>query len=271
MTIIEFWKQYIDGKTNSEFNKKDILNALDKYVPDWKEEIRDREKWDSFHTYGSYMNEMVFTDIIIEELGLEFCYFLIDSQFGKRHNEASSALAYCSKCIVSDWDNFPESVQQKILTYDLKNFLSVCFDNPHLWNGLTKYQKSTVLFSAISEERAYVSDYILYYLWSHEMNFKDSRLVKFATEDFSRLKHDVLMKVRENARGGGEDIIIKHLGKWTVPQVGTILDSQFHYVPSERVLMIKQVLAVTRDEEFTSLFNSKIDEIKSHISTSSKH
>jgi len=138
MNIIEFWKKEVSTRNHySQYDREEFLKKLEENVPDWREQVKDKNIWPDLHMQGSNINETVYLDVILEEAGLEYAYFLIENKKFSSHIDAHCALHYCRKRISTDWNNFPEIVKDEILQYCSRDFSMECYNNLSLWNSLT--------------------------------------------------------------------------------------------------------------------------------------
>ena len=257
MNIINFWKDYIIGKTNSQYDRNEFLQALNTNVPDWKEQVKNKDLWPELHSQGNFINECDYTNVIIEEAGLEFACYLVENQWGKRHLDASSALSFCVNHISTDWEDFPIKVKEKILLHELSSFLKECQQNPSLWAGLDKGLKDIVLNEADSSERAYISDLLLYSLWSKKLNYEDTPYVRFVTDEFIHLKDGI----KRDPNGGRH--YAHMLQRWEMPSISEDL-GHLRYQPSSKLNAIKIVTSHAEDYDSVSFIQALENSIR-HI------
>lgn len=263
MDIIEFWKNYIsNNEANHSYNRQDFLEALSTNVPDWKEQVKNKEIWPDLHSQGQYINETLFTDVIIEQAGLEFAYYLTENQWALKHFDASSALDFCVKHISSNWNEFPDSIKNKILEFHLKEFLSECGINLTLWKNLSEKQKSLVLEEAKDTEKSYFSDIATYMLWSKELNFKKSPYIIFITQRFNHIMDDIL---REQEHGDGrrqtQYMTESLLQGWDMPSI-VEQNGIMEYEPSKKLRELEHIIEQASDESSINYINSVKSDIK---------
>lgn len=256
MDIIEFWKQYITGRTNFQYDRDDFLQALTTNVPDWKEQVRNREIWPDLHSQGNYVNETICTDVIIEGAGLEFACYLVET--GGRCLDSVVALSFCVKHISTDWGSFPMIIKEKILSYRLKDFLDECREIPSLWADLEKELKAKVLNEVESSEKLYTSDFLLYNLWSSELNYRNTPYLKFATTEFKQLKEEIL---RHQDDGMHHE---RRLERWNMPVISVVLNS-LRYQPSTKLNDIKEVATLAADNDTVSFVTSLKNNIRHFV------
>ena len=259
MNIIEFWKNYVADKTHySQYDKKDFLEALSANVPDWKEQVKNKEIWPDLHSQGDNIAEPPFTDVIIEQAGLEFAYYLTltENQWALKHFDASSALDFCVKHLSSNWNEFPDAIKSKILKFHLKEFLMECNTDLTLWENLSKEHKSLVLDEAKDSEKNYLSDLTTYLLWSKELNFKKSQYVFFITSHFNHIMDNIFREQehgehRRPIQGMTESL----LQGWDMPSI-VEQDGIMEYVPSKKLRELEQIVKQTQDEESLQFIRS---------------
>lgn len=262
MNIIEFWKNYVAGKTHySQYDKKDFLEALSANVPDWKEQVKNKEIWPDLHSQGDNIAEPPFTDVIIEQAGLEFAYYLTENQWGLKHLDACSALDFCVKHISSNWNEFPDAIKSKILKFHLQEFLMECNTDLTLWKNLSKEHKSLVLEEAKDSEKNYFSDLTTYLLWSKELNYKKSPYVFFITSRFKHIMGNILREQehgehRRQIQGMTESL----LQGWDMPSI--IEHGIMEYEPSKKLRELKHIIEQTSDESSIKYINSVKSDIK---------
>ena len=237
MNIIDFWKDYVSERTHySQYDRNDFLQALADNVPNWKEQVKNRDIWPDLHCYGRNINETIYTDVII-------------------------GLSYCTKHISSNWSSFPRAVQDKILSFHLKQFLDECLRNADLWKNLSTEQKASVLREAEQSERSYVFDIMLFNLWSNELNYKDTPYVHFVSPTFQHLKEELSYETDMRRR---QDIL-RHmesrLGGWNMPTASNVF-TRLHYTPSERLSTIQQVAI---DDESAQQVDAAIRQIRNLV------
>ena len=260
MNIIDFWKDYVSERTHySQYDRNDFLQALANNVPNWKEQVKNRDIWPDLHCYGRNINETIYTDVIIEEAGIEYACYLAEN--ATTFMDEASGLSYCTRHISSNWSSFPRKVQDKILSLRLKQFLDECLRNADLWKNLSTEQKASVLREAEQSERSYVFDIMLFNLWSNELNYKDTPYVHFVSPTFQHLKEELSYETDMRRR---QDIL-RHmesrLGGWNMPTVSNVF-TRLHYTPSERLSTIQQVAI---DEESAQQVDAAIRQIRNLV------
>ena len=260
MNIIDFWKEYVAERSHySQYDKKDFLQALSTNVPNWKEQIKNRDIWPDLHCYGRNINESLFVDVIVEEAGIDFACYLAEN--ATTFMDEVSAMSYCTKRISSNWSSFPHAVQEKILTYKLKEFLDECLRNADLWANLSAEQKASVLKKAEQAERSYVFDIMLFNLWSNELNYKDTPYVQFSTSMFKHLKEELLNENDTQRRRESLRHLECRLGGWDMPLVYKVFTC-LRYTPSQKLSEIKQVAI---DDESARQIDAVINQIRNLV------
>lgn len=262
MNIIEFWKNYVAGKTHySQYDKKDFLEALSANVPDWKEQVKNKEIWPDLHSQGDNIAETPFTDVIIEQAGLEFAYYLTENQWGLKHLDASRALDFCVKHISSNWNEFPDAIKSNILKFHLQEFLMECNTDLTLWKNLSKEHKSLVLEEAKDSEKNYFSDLTTYLLWSKELNFKKSPYVFFITSHFNHIMDDILREQEHGERRRQIQDMTEHLLQgWDIPSI-VEQNGIMEYEPSKKLRELEHIIEQASDENSLNFIHS----VKSNI------
>lgn len=284
MNVIEIWKAEVAKRNHySQYDKEEFVKILNTQCPDWREQIRDKRIWKDLHTYGSNVNETLYLDVFLEELGLEYAYFMTNCQKGIL--DAVSALNYCCEFIGTDWKDFPLDVKERILEHHLPAFLNESKQNAGLWNSLTDLQKKSVLDEAILMESKYVSDLIVYLIWKNELKCKNTPYLVFQT---SRFKHTVeeIRRINErrnddtdeNRRRHDEDFLERefdfHLRSFDIPKIDServpaVMAAQglgrLSYTPSDKISLLRDAAEVANDSASVKVIDKALGDIRSEV------
>lgn len=259
MKVSEFWKQHVNGRGVDGFDREEFVSSLTVSVPDWREEIRNEDIWPELHSQGSNINEVAYTKIFIDELGLEYAFFLIRDQWGKRHHDASCALEYCVRYIITDWDKYPDFVREKILSCKLKDFLLVCVNNPWLWNQLSETEKCGVVWTAISEEKNYVMDVMMFNVWKNELSFKETPYVLFMTDEMKSMARE-FSACQEKDRMVLSRMIRRLSRNWNIPRLmwSMFPDDTVQYCKSGKISCLQAVTGIAKDRKYNQLLSKHV-------------
>lgn len=262
MNIIDFWKQEVDKRTHySQYDGNEFLENLDKNVPDWKEQVRDKTLWPNLHCQGMNINETCYLKVIIEAAGLEFAEYLVENQWNGKHLDSSVALDFCTEYINTCWFNFSDFTKEKIIEFKLRQFLSECSTNVVIWNSLEDKWKIKIVLNAITKENLFISDVLLFKIWSEKMNFEDYQYLVFQTEHFRHAARDV----KECDSMHRHPRHIEHyLERWDIPKV-FLMGDRLQYSRSEKIILLETVLNNSTDNENMKLLKTFIDNIKCNI------
>lgn len=263
MNIVDYWKELVSGFQSAEDfgNEEDFVKKLDENVPDWKQQVKDKNLWPDLHSYSANIAETYYTDVIIRETGLEFAFYLIQTQWGKKHLDASLALDFCCEHINS-WNTFPDYVKEKILAYHLREFLNRCLQNVDIWQSLTFVQKSSIFVNLALYEEKYVSDILLFKMWKSELNFKISPYIIFTTDHFRHIAQEI---VHNNRDDFFEERIEHRLRGWDIPRVDLMPGEHLSYAPSEKLQLLKNVAEASGDTASLDTINSVTNNIQFQI------
>ena len=142
-----------------------MLNAD---VPDWRLQILNKEIWPDLHCYSTNAMELDYFDIIMIKAGVEFAAFLVETKWDVLILDAVYALKFCAERVLAHWNDFSDFVKDKILLHELYVFLTKCHCRPEIWMSLTAEQKDSLLKELEYHEKAYISDLLMFNLWSRE-------------------------------------------------------------------------------------------------------
>ena len=263
--IVDFLKNEVAIRNNTQFNRDEFVQLLNENVPDWREQVKDKSLWPDLHTQSSYVNEKCFLDVIIEEAGLEYASYLIETQWGKRHLDASAALDYCARNIMTDLQNMPETVIDKILLFKQREFLNECLANTNLWNSLSCEKRFNFVDYICKEEMDYCWDIMLFMIWKDVLNYEDNKYIVFRSEKFSRIQKRIIATMQRNqSRGGLEENIEHLLSDWDCPSItndGIVLD----YAQSLRLQWLRNVVLAVGDTKSSNAISTVVENIKEKI------
>ena len=97
MNVVDYWKNLVvKCQSYKDFcSSEDFIEKLNENVPDWRLQVKDKNLWPELHSHSQNVAESYYLSVIINEAGLDFAYFLIQRQWGKKHLDASQGLSYC--------------------------------------------------------------------------------------------------------------------------------------------------------------------------------
>jgi hypothetical protein len=259
MNVVDYWKKLVANcQSYKDFSSEDFIEKLNENVPDWRLQVKDKNLWPELHSHSQNVAESYYLSVIINEAGLDFAYFLIQSQWGKKHLDASQALSYCCEHI-NEWNSFPDFVKEKVLDCELRIYLNECLQDVNIWQSLTEKQKSNIFDNLSTEEEKYVSDIILFKLWAEELDYKNTPYIIFETDLFKRTLKEI---IHQRDRDDHYFEMIEHrLKGWDIPTVRVVLDSILSYHPSEKLQLLKEVAESCNDQSSIAI----IDKITSKI------
>ncbi|MEE0991181.1 MAG: hypothetical protein UIC45_07670 [Paludibacteraceae bacterium] len=267
MNVVQFWKELaLSHKSYEDFyTTEKFIELLDENVLDWKQQVKDKDLWPELHSYSKNVAESYYLSAIINELGIEYACYLVENE-STPHLNAAQALDYISEHL-DKWTTFSEIVKQEILDFKLRNFLTECSNNYDYWNSLTKEQKDNVLAKLRIEETQYVSDLLLFNIWSNVLNYSYSPYIVFSTSEFRHMQQEIMRDMDRNENGDRDDRflnerIMHRIDRWDMPKLNFIEDDSLLYQPSSKLDMLLLVSENCKDE--TSL--KAIQMIKSEIS-----
>lgn len=247
MNIIDFWKQEVAKRTNyRQFDKEEFVKNLTTNVPDWKEQIKNKSIWPDLHTQGNNIAETIYTEVIIEAVGLEFACFLVKTQWDERHLDARCALDYCCAHIGEHWDQLSLFVQNKVLKCELRIFLSVCETQIDIWKSLTNEQKANVIKNVSEEEKQYFSDLLMYNVWKNELSYKESPYIVFISDCFQHTANEIMYRQHDDRN---IDFAEQYLQSWNIPRLTLEFGDRLEYHPSERINSLRRVLLLVDDKD----------------------
>ena len=253
MNIIDFWKEFVSRKKHqSQLDKNEFLWMLNADVPDWRLQILNKEIWPDLHCYTTNAMELDYFDIIMREAGVEFAAFLVETKWGVLILDAVYALKFCAERVLTHWDDFSDFVKDKILLHELYVFLTKCNCRPEIWMSLTVEQKDSLLKDLEYHEKAYISDLLMFNIWSRELEFKKNPYVRFMTDHFKTMYFSVM-----EFSGKGAENRIK---VWDVP---VIIDEKVRLQchPSMKLTLLENIAFFAGDEETTS----RIEALKKEV------
>ena len=261
MNIVDYWKNLVAKcQSYKDFcSSEEFVEKLNENVPDWRLQVKDKNLWPELHSYSRNVAETNYVSVIINEAGLEFAYFLIQSQWGKKHLDASQALTYCCEHI-NEWNSFPDFVKEKVLDCKLRTYLNECLQNANIWQSLTENQKRNIFDTLSTEEEKYVSDVLLFKLWAEELGYRQTPYIRFETDIFQMTLEEINHH-RDRDRRHFE--MIEHrLRGWDIPEVRVVLDSVLSYHPSEKLQMLKEVAESCNDQSSITIIDKIISKIQ---------
>lgn len=264
MNIVDYWKNLVANcQSYKDFgSSEEFIEKLNENVPDWTLQVKDKNLWPELHSHSQNVGETYYVSVIINEAGLDFAYYLIQSQWGKKHLDASQALTYCCEHI-NEWNSFPDFVKEKVLDHELRAFLNECLQNANIWQSLTENQKRKIFDTLSTEEEKYVSDIILFKLWSEELDYKKTPYVIFKTDIFKRTFEEI---IRQRDRDDRYFEMIEHqLRGWDIPEVRVMLDSILSYQPSEKLQMLKEVAESCNDQSSIAIIDKTTSKIQNKL------
>lgn len=264
MNIVDYWKNLVANcQSDKDFgSSEEFIEKLNENVPDWRLQVKDRNLWPGLHSYSQNVGETYYVSVIINEAGLDFAYYLIQSQWGKLHLDASQALTYCCEHI-NEWNSFPDFVKEKVLDCELRAFLNECLQNANIWQSLTEIQKRKIFDALSTEEEKYVSDILLFKLWSEELDYKKTPYVIFKTDIFKSTLKEIIRQIDRDDR---HFKMIEHrLRGWDIPEVRVVLDSVLSYHPSEKLQMLKDVAESCNDQSSITIIDNIVSKIKHRL------
>lgn len=260
MNVVDYWKNLVTKcQSYKDFcSSEDFIEKLNENVPDWRLQVKDKNLWPELHSHSQNVAESSYLSVIINEAGLDFAYFLIQKQWGKKHLDACQALSYCCEHI-NEWNSFPNFVKEKVLDCELRIYLNECLQDANIWQSLTENQKSNIFDNLSTEEEKYVSDIILFKLWAKELDYKNTPYIIFETDLFKKtLKEINHLRDRDDRHF---EMIEHGLMGWDIPEVRVVHDSILSYHPSEKLQLLKEVAESCNDQSSIAI----IDKITSKI------
>ena len=258
MNVVDYWKNLVTKCQSSE----DFIEKLNENVPDWRLQVKDKNLWPELHSHSKNDAESSYLSVIINEAGLDFAYFLIQSQWGKIHLDASQALSYCCEHI-NEWNSFPDFVKEKVLDCRLRIYLNECLQDANIWQSLTENQKSNIFDNLSTEEEKYVSDIILFKLWAKELDYKNTPYIIFETDLFKRTLGKI---IHQRDRDDCHFEMIEHrLMRWDIPEVRVVHDSILSYHPSEKLQLLKEVAESCNDQSSIAIIYKITSKIQNKL------
>ncbi len=260
MNIVDYWKNLVAKcQSHKDFcSSEEFIEKLNENVPDWRLQVKDKNLWPELHSYSQSLAETYYVSVIINEAGLDFAYFLIQSQWEKKHLDASQALTYCCEHI-NEWNSFPDFVKEKVLDRDLRTYLNECLQNANIWQSLTENQKRNIFDTLSTEEEKYVSDVLLFKLWAEELDYRQTPYIRFETDIFQKTLEKINHHQDRNCR---HFEMIEH---WDIPKVIVILDSELSYHPSGKLQMLKEVAEFCNDQSSIAIINKITSKIRNKL------
>ena len=289
MNVVDYWKQYIETHNNLSLNKDEFREGLISCVPDWKNQIRDKSLWPNLIGHSRYINESILFRVILDELGVEFANFVIESEWGKRHMEACASLDYCASRIRSNWNDFSNITKSRILEFNLKQFLDCAGVNDSLWSSLEESFKSSVIEEAISCEKDFISDILLFKIWKEDLHFSGSSYIYFVTNKFQNEYRDIRDNMNQDRERRAEmqnrgrirrnRIMDGTLMGWDIPRLSFGRDEEDpfepmfvrrginrpEYHPSGKIQQIQEVLTIAGDQDNLSKLRTAIMNIRNRF------
>ncbi len=264
MNIVDYWKNLVANcQSYKDFcSSEAFIEKLNENVPDWRLQVKDRNLWPELHSYSLNIAESYYVSVIINEAGLDFAYYLTQSQWGKKHLDACQALTYCCRHI-NKWNSFPDFVKEKVLDCELRTYLNECLQNENIWQSLTEEQKRNIFDTLAIEEEKYVSDVLLFKLWAEELDYKQTPYIIFETDIFKRTFEEIIHQRDRDDRNF--EMIEHRLSGWDIPEVRVELDSVLSYHPSEKLQMLKEVTESCNDQSSITIIDKIISKIQSRL------
>lgn len=257
MNVVDYWKNLVTKCQSSE----DFIEKLNENVPDWRLQVKDKNLWPELHSHSKNFAESSYLSVIINEAGLDFAYFLIQSQWEKKYLDAYQALSYCCEHI-NEWNSFPNFVKEKVLDCELRIYLNECLQDANIWQSLTENQKSNIFDNLSTEEEKYVSDIILFKLWAKELDYKNTPYIIFETDLFKRTLEEINhLRDRDDRHFEMIEHRLMRWDRWDIPEVRVVHDSILSYHPSEKLQLLKEVAESCNDQSSIAI----IDKITSKI------
>ena len=244
MNVPELWREEVEKRDHySQYDKDEFIQILNTRCPDWKQQIRDEAVWPDLHCYGTIINELLYLDVILEELGLKFAYYLVEHG-DQMFVESISGADYCGKHIAAHWAEFPLMVKNEMLTYRyLPVFLDACRNDASLWNSLSAGQKKIVLDRVGSDEPRYAS-------------YVRAALIREKEKAFQKSPADARRLTEYRIEG------------WEIPRI--IVDyktavatglGDLEYMPSEKLQTLVDVAQLAHDEENLAFLENLIIDV----------
>ena len=263
MNIVDFWKELVaDWQSYKDFiSNEEFIEKLNENVPEWKQEVKDENLWPELHSYSGNVAES-YVRVIIDEAGLDFAYYLIKNQWGKLHLDASRALDYCCEHI-NEWNSFPNDIKEKVLEHELIVFLNECQQNESVWQSLTETQKGIVFDGLATEEYKYVSDILLFKLWSEELNYKESPYVIFETDIFRHVYEESIHQM--GAEESRVRMLESRLRNWNMPEIIVENEQILSYIPSRKLQQIKDIAESYNDQLSIAIIDNVVCKIKNRL------
>ena len=282
MKIVDFWRDFVATHSTANNYDADIFVAqLNENVPDWREQVRDRDIWPELHTQGNNYSESSYIDVIIREAGLEFALYLAENQ--SKWPDSGCAFRYCLEHIHNNWIVFPDSVKEKILNSYLREFLNACLEHRETWNSLSDHQKRSI-FDNLKEDQ-YVSDLLLLKMWAEELDFRRTPYLAFTNHDFQHFADRVIRERERNWERDRDDIDItdrdrdrgrdrfermleehlRHLRQWDWPTLTFDFNRYPIYTPSTKLQSLRDVANFCQDEDSLTRINRIIRDIEHRL------
>ena len=257
MNIVDFWKESVAEKTHySQFDENEFLQGLSVNVPDWREQVKNKEIWPDLQCYSNNICELSYLKLIINEAGVDFACFIVEHHWDGAFHNAANALTYCAENVVLHWSDFTDFVKEKILKHELYLFLRKCLESQDLWNSLGTVHKDLILRDLDYHEKAYLSDLLMFNIWSKELNFKKNPYVRFVTDHFKHILYSV--------EDCSDRQIERRIEEWDIPCIYDVHDS-LHYNPSRKLIDIEHIASLVGDEEVKSRINTLKQEVRNFI------
>lgn len=263
MNVVDYWKNLVAKcQSSKDFcSSEDFIEKLNENVPDWRLQVKDKNLWPELHSHSQNVAESSYLSVIINEAGLDFAYFLIQSQWEKKYLDAYQALSYCCEHI-NEWNSFHDFVKEKVLDCELRIYLNECLQDANIWQSLTENQKSNIFDNLSTEEEKYVSDIILFKLWAKELDYKNTPYIIFETDLFKKtLKEINHLRDRDDRHFEMIEHRLMRWDRWDIPEVRVVHDSILSYHPSEKLQLLKEVAESCNDQSSIAI----IDKITSKI------
>ena len=244
MKVSELWREEVEKRDHySQYDKEEFVQILNTRCPDWKEQIRDEAVWPELHLYGANLNETLYLDVFLDELGLKFAYYLVEHG-DQMFVESISGADYCCKHIATHWAEFPLIVKNEMLTYRyIPVFLDACRNDASLWNSLSADQKRIVLDRVESDEPRYAS-------------YVRAALIREKERAYRKSPADARRLTEYRIEGWEIPRIIVDHKTAVATELGDI-----EYMPSEKLQTLIDVAQLAGDEESLAFWEGLMNDI----------
>lgn len=260
MNIINYWKELVANCHSYEdfVSSEEFIKKLNENVPDWKQQVKDKNLWPDLHSYTWNIGESSYTSAIIAEAGLEFAFYLI--QKGGGNLDDVLALDFCCKHL-NLWNSFPCNIKEKVLDFRLRNFLRECQQNIIIWQSLTEGEKNRIFDNLATEEENYILDLLLFRLWADKLNYEESPYIKFKTDHFRHVEREITHR-KERDNRFFDDRINHMIERWEIPGIDLQHHNYLSYTPSRKLQLLKEVAESCNDQQSITTLDNIVNKIK---------